>query len=77
MNLTALKSLVRIDQVSSFSKAAELENMTLSALSMQMKTLESQLGVALFDRAFRLWSTSFANEVVLVCLSSRDSSIGV
>ena len=27
--------------------------MTLSALSMQMKTLESQLGVALFDRAFR------------------------
>lgn len=53
MNLTALKSLVRIHQVSSFTKAAELENVTLSALSMQMKALEDQLGRPLFDRSFR------------------------
>lgn len=53
MNLSALKSLVRIQQVSSFSKAAELENMTLSALSMQMKSLEEHFGKSLFDRSFR------------------------
>lgn len=53
MNLNALKSLVRIDQVVSFSKAADIENTTLSALSMQMKALEQELGTQLFDRSFR------------------------
>lgn len=53
MNLTALKTLVRIKQVGSFSKAADLEHITLSALSMQIKALESALNVDLFDRTFR------------------------
>ncbi|MEE4189076.1 MAG: LysR family transcriptional regulator [Roseobacter sp.] len=53
MNLNALRSLVRIGQVQSFSKAADIENMTLSALSMQMKSLEHELDARLFDRSFR------------------------
>ena len=53
MQISALKTLVAISRVGSFSRAAELQNMTLSALSMQMKALEADLGVALFDRAFR------------------------
>ncbi|MDJ0630000.1 MAG: LysR family transcriptional regulator [Rhodobacter sp.] len=53
MNLRALETLVRIQQVASFSRAAELQNLTLSALSMQMKTLEAELGAALFDRDCR------------------------
>ncbi len=53
MNLKALKTLIRIEQVQSFSRASSLENMTLAALSMQMKSLEIELGVRLFDRSFR------------------------
>ncbi len=53
MQTRSLETLVRIEQVQSFSKAAELQNMTLSALSMQMKSLETQLDVQLFDRSFR------------------------
>lgn len=53
MNINALRSLARIDEVLSFSKAASIENMTLSALSMQMKALEQELDVHLFDRSFR------------------------
>ena len=53
MQTRSLETLVRIEQVQSFSKAADLQNMTLSALSMQMKSLEAQLDVRLFDRSFR------------------------
>ncbi|MES0881520.1 LysR family transcriptional regulator [Roseibium sp. SCP14] len=53
MQTRALETLVRINDVQSFSKAAELQNMTLSALSMQMKALETELGADLFDRTFR------------------------
>ncbi|RMF37004.1 MAG: LysR family transcriptional regulator [Alphaproteobacteria bacterium] len=53
MQTRSLETLVRIHQVQSFSRAAELQNMTLSALSMQMKALETRLGVQLFDRSFR------------------------
>ncbi|WP_298261192.1 LysR family transcriptional regulator [uncultured Litoreibacter sp.] len=53
MQARALETLLKISQVQSFSIAAELQNMTLSALSMQMKALETELGAELFDRSFR------------------------
>lgn len=53
MQLNALETLLMVSRVGSFSRAAELRNMTLSALSMQMKSLEDELGTSLFDRAFR------------------------
>ena len=53
MQTRSLETLVRIYEVQSFSKAAELRGMTLSALSMQMKALESELDAELFDRTFR------------------------
>ncbi|MEM9045450.1 MAG: LysR family transcriptional regulator [Pseudomonadota bacterium] len=48
-----LATLVMIARTSSFQRAANELNMTLSAVSMQMKTLETSLGVALFDRSTR------------------------
>lgn len=48
-----LLTLTRIASLGSFAAAAEQLNMTLSAVSMQMKTLESELGAALFDRSHR------------------------
>ncbi|MEO1140110.1 MAG: LysR family transcriptional regulator [Pseudomonadota bacterium] len=53
MQTRSLKSLVRISKVGSFAKAADQLNMTLSALSMQMKSLEKELGTDLFDRSVR------------------------
>ncbi len=53
MQTLPLKTLLKIKQVQSFAMTAEHLNMTLSAVSMQMKTLEQQLGVSLFDRQFR------------------------
>mgnify|MGYP005989739383 CR=1 FL=1 len=53
MQTRALETLVRISQVNSFTEAAALQNMTLPALSMQMKALEAELAAVLFDRGFR------------------------
>lgn len=53
MQTRSLQSLVQIDDLQSFSLAAEAQNLTLSALSMRMKSLEQELGVSLFDRSFR------------------------
>ena len=53
MQIRALQTLAVVRDIGSFREAAERLNMTLSAVSMQMKTLETELGVALFDRTFR------------------------
>lgn len=53
MQTRSLQTLTRIAQVHSFAQAAGQLNMTLSAVSMQMKSLEQELGVSLFNRAFR------------------------
>ncbi len=53
MQTRSLRTLVRVAKVGSFAKAADQLNMTLSALSMQMKALETELGVDLFDRSVR------------------------
>lgn len=48
-----LNTLVTIARTGSFQRAATELNMTLSAVSMQMKTLEAALGAGLFDRSTR------------------------
>lgn len=49
----ALRTFVTVASVGSFGAAAAQRNMTLSAVSMQMKALEQALGVTLFDRSHR------------------------
>lgn len=53
MQTRALHTLVQLSKTGSFTKTAEELNMTLSALSMQMKALEAELGADLFDRSVR------------------------
>ena len=53
MQTRHLKTFVQIARVSSFATAASQLNMTLSTLSMQMKTLEEELNASLFDRTHR------------------------
>jgi DNA-binding transcriptional LysR family regulator len=53
MNLRALRTLAAIEANGSFAQTATRLHMTASAVSMQMKMLEQELGVSLFDRSFR------------------------
>lgn len=54
MSIRRLKTLVAISRHGSLSAAAAAENLTRSAVSLQMKQLESELGVAIFDRRGRI-----------------------
>lgn len=53
MNISQLRSLIAIEEAGGFSSAAETLFVTPSAISHQMRELEAELGVALFDRASR------------------------
>ncbi|MEP1444444.1 MAG: LysR family transcriptional regulator [Hyphomicrobiales bacterium] len=53
MNLKNLNTLITIADNGSFQQTAAQLNMTLSAVSMQMKGLEEELGIQLFDRTYR------------------------
>ena len=53
MNLRHVETLLAIVDSGSFAAAAERVGVTQSAVSMQMKALEDELGTPLFDRAHR------------------------
>jgi DNA-binding transcriptional LysR family regulator len=53
MSIRHLRTLLAIAERGSFAAAARAMHLTQSAVSMQMKALEAELGVALFDRTRR------------------------
>lgn len=53
MNLRALQTFLAIHDSQSFADAARRLGLTQSAVSMQIKSLEEDLGVKLFDRSVR------------------------
>ena len=53
MELRQLKTLVAIADYGSFAGAADAVSLTQSAISLQIKNLEDELGVELFDRRHR------------------------
>lgn len=53
VNLKLLGTFLAVAQNASFRKAAEQVSLSLPAVSMQIKQLEEQLGVALFQRTTR------------------------
>jgi len=64
-NLKALHSFVAVAESGSFRKAAELLNRSQSAVSMQVRQLEDQIGVALFHRTTRRVQLTHEGEVLL------------
>ena len=55
MSLNALQGFVRIVELDSFSEAADALFLSQSALSQQIRALEAQLKVQLFQHAQRRW----------------------
>lgn len=53
MDIRQLRSLLAIAETGNFSLAARQVHLTVSAVSQQMRALEKDLGVALFDRSRR------------------------
>ncbi|MEB8431044.1 LysR substrate-binding domain-containing protein [Cocleimonas sp. KMM 6892] len=53
MDIKQLKTLIVTAEVGTFAQAAELIYLTPAAISQQIKNLESEIGVTLFDRTTR------------------------
>jgi DNA-binding transcriptional LysR family regulator len=68
MNVTfrQLRVFAEVARLSSVQRAAEALHLTPPAVSMQIKELENQVGLQLFDRAGRRLSLSTAGEYFLV-----------
>jgi DNA-binding transcriptional LysR family regulator len=60
-----LKSFIAIAETGSFGKAARTVSRTQSALSLQIKKLEDQLGCQLFDRGGRKVTLTPEGEIFL------------
>lgn len=65
LDLELYRTFITIAETSSFSKASELVGRTPSAVSMQIKKLETILGVAVFSRERRSVHLTPAGEVLL------------
>lgn len=65
LDLAALRSFVAVAEAGGVTRAANLLNLTQSAVSMQMKRLEEALGVGLLDRTGRRVAPTAAGEQLL------------
>lgn len=65
MNLRALHTLTEIDRAGSFAAAAGRLGLSLTTVSAQVKALEDELAVALFDRSHRPPAMTPAARVVV------------
>ena len=68
MNITfrQLRIAVEVARLGSMARAAELLHLTPPAVSMQVKELESQVGLQLFDRQGRTATLTSAGEHFIV-----------
>lgn len=65
MSLRALRTLRAIAQYGTFARAGEAIGLTQSAVSLQVKALEKEFGVQLFDRSRRQPTLTEAGKIVL------------
>ncbi|MES2979754.1 MAG: LysR substrate-binding domain-containing protein [Pseudomonadota bacterium] len=66
INFKLLGTFLAVAENSSFRKAAEQTHLSLPAVSMQIKQLEEQLGLALFQRTTRKVDLTVAGEQLMI-----------
>lgn len=84
MDTRQLKTLTAIARTGSFVKAADLVNLTASAVSQQIQALEAEIGASLFDRSSRpptltpagLQMVSLAEEMLRIADTAVDAIRG-
>lgn len=84
MDTRQLKTLTAIARTGSFVRAAELVNLTPSAVSQQIQALEAEVGTILFDRSSRpptltpagMQMVSLAEEVIRIADTTVDAIKG-
>ena len=76
MELKELRSLVVLSELGSISRAAEHLHLSPPAIHKQLKTLESELGVPLYERAGRQLQITQAAEVLLPYLKDLLAQYG-
>ena len=67
MEIRNLATFVRIAEIQSFSKTAEQLGYSQSAVTMQIKQLEKELNVVLFDRIGKQVRLTQAGDRLLPC----------
>jgi len=79
INLKLLHTFLLVAERGSFRRAAEESNRSQAAVSMQVKQLEEQLGVALFHRTTRRVLLTSEGEHLLLCTrkSLQELEIGL
>src|SRR5215467_13424736 len=76
ISLRQLRAFVTVAALQSFTKAADALNTTQPALSAQIRDLESELGLRLFDRNTRSVSTTQAGRDLLPTVEKILADIG-
>lgn len=61
--LAAMKTFVRVVELGTFSAAAQERNVSRSAITKQIATLESELGLKLLERTTRSLALTAAGEL--------------
>jgi DNA-binding transcriptional LysR family regulator len=67
VNLKLMHTFLLVAEHNSFCRAAETSNRSQSAVSMQIRQLEAQLGVSLFHRTTRRVQLTREGELLLDC----------
>jgi DNA-binding transcriptional LysR family regulator len=75
VNLKLMHIFLLVAEHNSFCRAAEVSNRSQSAVSMQIRQLESQLGVSLFHRTTRRVRLTREGELLLVCARRAVSEL--
>jgi len=65
VNISHMRTLVTVVEQGSFSAAAKVMGVSQPAVTMQVQTLEADLGVTLFDRKYRKLELTEAGEALL------------
>ncbi|MFP4092751.1 MAG: LysR family transcriptional regulator, partial [Cyclobacteriaceae bacterium] len=66
MNLQQLEYIIAVDQLKSFSRAAEYCHVTQATLSAMVKKLEEELNVVLFERKANPIITTDCGKEILI-----------